>query len=203
MADLTPDLQVCLSWGSIAESVHFLRSLSVSCFHVILGGPRFPSTYMSKAVKMMVFKFHFGIWRDPWGSSVKLLSMQGAHDTTFKQLIMYCLIWKTRPAKSLDYLKNMSHTHKQGYWRCYDVKYVTYPGFENTSLLIHLCRVDSSTLTLWTGPFLIEGVSGKFFLLRCFTEIPVFKANSVDTDQMPHFAASDLGLHCLPISLFM
>ena len=52
MADLTPDLQVRLSWGLIAESFHSLQSLSVSCFHVILGlpGPRFPSTCMSKAV---------------------------------------------------------------------------------------------------------------------------------------------------------
>ena len=52
MADLTPDLQVCLSSGLIAESFHSLQSLSVSCFPVILGlpGPRFPSTCMSKAV---------------------------------------------------------------------------------------------------------------------------------------------------------
>ena len=52
MADLTPDLQVCLSWGLIAESFHSLQSLSVSCFRVILGlpDPRFPSTCMSKAV---------------------------------------------------------------------------------------------------------------------------------------------------------
>ena len=52
MADLTPDLQVCLSWGSIFESVHSLQSLSVSCFHVILGlpGPCFPSTCRSKTV---------------------------------------------------------------------------------------------------------------------------------------------------------
>ena len=51
MADLTPDLQVRLSWGVIAESFHSLQSLSVSCFHVILGlpGPRFPSTCLSKA----------------------------------------------------------------------------------------------------------------------------------------------------------
>ena len=51
MADLTPDLQVCLSRGLIAESFHSLQSLSVSCFYVILGlpGPRFPSTCMSKA----------------------------------------------------------------------------------------------------------------------------------------------------------
>ena len=29
--------------------------------------------------------------------------------------------------------------------------------------LIHLCRVNSSTLSLWTGPFPIEGVSGVVF----------------------------------------
>ena len=52
MADFTPDLQVRLSWGLIAESFQSLQSLSVSCFHVILGlpGPRFPSTCMSEAV---------------------------------------------------------------------------------------------------------------------------------------------------------
>ena len=52
MADLTPDLQVSLSCGSIAESFHSLGSLSVSCFQVILGlpGPRFLLTCMSKAV---------------------------------------------------------------------------------------------------------------------------------------------------------
>ena len=54
MADLIPDLQVHLSWGLIAESFHSLQSLSVSCFHVILGlpGPRFPSTCMSKAAPL-------------------------------------------------------------------------------------------------------------------------------------------------------
>ena len=52
MADLTPDLQACRSWGLMAKSFYSLQSLSVSCFHVILGlsGPRFPSTCMSKAV---------------------------------------------------------------------------------------------------------------------------------------------------------
>ena len=30
--------------------------------------------------------------------------------------------------------------------------------------------------------------------------MPVINANSVDPDQMPHSAASDLGLHCLPMS---
>ena len=30
--------------------------------------------------------------------------------------------------------------------------------------------------------------------------MPVINANSVDPDQMPHSAASDLGLYCLPMS---
>ena len=34
-----------------------------------------------------------------------------------------------------------------------------------------------------------------------FIEIPVFNANSVDPDQTPRSVASDLGLHCLPMSL--
>ena len=39
------------------------------------------------------------------------------------------------------------------------------------------------------------------FILSCFVEIPELNANTVDPDQTPHFAASDLGLHCLPVSL--
>ena len=31
-------------------------------------------------------------------------------------------------------------------------------------------------------------------------EIPIFDANSVDHDQTPRSVASDLGLHCLPMS---
>ena len=52
MADLTPDFQVSLSWGLIAESFHSVRSLSVSCFQVSLGlpGPHFPSACKWKAV---------------------------------------------------------------------------------------------------------------------------------------------------------
>ena len=34
------------------------------------------------------------------------------------------------------------------------------------------------------------------------TEIPVLNANYVDPDQTPRSAASDLGLHCLPISFY-
>ena len=59
----------------------------------------------------------------------------------------------------------------------------------------------SSTITLWTGPFQIEGLSGKLLLLLLFIKFPVFIAKSVDPDQMPHSAASDQGPHYLPISL--
>ena len=65
MADLTQDLQVCLSWGSIAKCFHSLQSLSVSCFHFILGllGPPFPSTCMGwlGGVKVSCILRHRGI----------------------------------------------------------------------------------------------------------------------------------------------
>ena len=56
------------------------------------------------------------------------------------------------------------------------------------------------TAAHWTGPFPIEGVSGYFLTLPYLKKI-VFNANSVDPDQTPRSAASDLGLHCLPMSL--
>ena len=76
MADLTPDLQVCLSWGLIAKSFHSLQSLSVSCFHVILGlpGPRFPSTCMWKAVLTAPLE-------------LKIYSQNGCHSGQFEFLI--------------------------------------------------------------------------------------------------------------------
>ena len=61
--------------------------------------------------------------------------------------------------------------------------------------------MNSSTFTLWTCTFPVKEVSGLFLLLPWFTEIPVFYANSADPDQTPHNAASDLGLHCLPMPL--
>ena len=44
-------------------------------------------------------------------------------------------------------------------------------------------------------------MSGLLSVLSFIIEIPVFNANSVDPDQTPRSAASDLGLHCLPMSL--
>ena len=37
------------------------------------------------------------------------------------------------------------------------------------------------------------------FIITTFIEITVINANGVDPGQMPRFAASDLGLHCLPM----
>ena len=66
--------------------------------------------------------------------------------------------------------------------------------------LTHLSRKDSST-AFWNGSFQIEGVSFMFLLVPYFIEIPAPNVNSVDSDQTPRSAASDLGLHCLPKSL--
>ena len=38
------------------------------------------------------------------------------------------------------------------------------------------------------------------FIIAIFIGKPVINANSVDPDQTLHSAASDLGLHCLPMS---
>ena len=35
--------------------------------------------------------------------------------------------------------------------------------FYPVRILTHLCRVDSSTLTLWTGPFLYKGCLVSFY----------------------------------------
>ena len=57
----------------------------------------------------------------------------------------------------------------------------------------------SSTATLWISLFPTAGRLVSFYYYYiCFIEIPVINANSVDPDQMPHSAASELGLHCLP-----
>ena len=59
--------------------------------------------------------------------------------------------------------------------------------------------MDSSTITLWTSLFLVKGVSGKFLLFPCFTEMPVLNANSIDPDETLLYTVPDLGPHCLPI----
>ena len=47
----------------------------------------------------------------------------------------------------------------------------------------------------------LRGIWSVFFLvLPCFIKMLVINANRVDPDQTPQNAASDLGLHCLPMS---
>ena len=60
--------------------------------------------------------------------------------------------------------------------------------------------MDSSTTTLWTELFPVSGYLVSFSY-SCYIEIPMFNANSIDPDQMLQYAASDLGLHWLPIIL--
>ena len=45
---------------------------------------------------------------------------------------------------------------------CHNIYYCNYPSiWDHLETLTYLCQVDSSALTLWTGPFQTEGVSGK------------------------------------------
>ena len=39
-------------------------------------------------------------------------------------------------------------------------------------------------------------------VLPCFVETSELIANSADPDQMPNFTTSNLGLHCLSMSLY-
>ena len=65
-----------------------------------------------------------------------------------------------------------------------------------------LYLVDFSIVICWTSPFVILGVLGLFYCLSSIVlwKILLLLANNVDPDQMPHYVASDLGLHCLPLT---
>ena len=53
----------------------------------------------------------------------------------------------------------------------------------------------------WTSPFPILGLSGGIFhLYSIFKKKKLMLANSGEPDQTSRIAASDLVLHCLPIS---
>ena len=43
---------------------------------------------------------------------------------------------------------------------------------------------------------------GSIFLPLFYFRWKILLANNVDPDQMPHYVASDLGLHCLPTDPF-
>ena len=72
-------------------------------------------------------------------------------------------------------------------------------------MVTHLRLVDSSTATLWIDLFPTVGYLVIFYIIitafLCFIKVHIFNANRVDPDQTPRSAASDLGLHCLQITL--
>ena len=60
--------------------------------------------------------------------------------------------------------------------------------------------MDSSTITLDWSISYRRGV-WLVFIITIYIEIPALNANSVDPDQVPCSAASDLNLHYSPMSL--
>ena len=63
----------------------------------------------------------------------------------------------------------------------------------HTGRLFHYCMTDESI-------YHFKGV-GSILSLLFFFLWKILLAKKVDSDQTPHNVASDLGLHCLPMSL--
>ena len=66
--------------------------------------------------------------------------------------------------------------------------------------LTHICLVDPSIHINWTSPFPILGVPGVLFSFLFYFWLKFLLANNEDPDQTLRYAASDLGLHCVPMS---
>ena len=77
-----------------------------------------------------------------------------------------------------------------------------FKGINCTAYLTHCLLVDSSTVICWASPFFILGVSDLFCCFYSIFSWKILLTNNVDPDQMPHYVASDLGLHCLSMTLF-
>ena len=67
-------------------------------------------------------------------------------------------------------------------------------------LLTYYIQLDSSTVICWTSSFVILGVLSVFCSFYSIFDGKSV-SNSEDSDQMPHYAASDLGLDCLQRTL--
>ena len=67
----------------------------------------------------------------------------------------------------------------------------------------HLCLMGFAFCANWMSPFFILGVSVIFVFYHLYGNCckSYINAKSTDPDQMMHSAGSDLGLHCLPITL--
>ena len=62
-----------------------------------------------------------------------------------------------------------------------------------TGGLFHCYKLDKSICHF-------RGV-GSIFVAFLLFSMEILLANNVDPDQTPHYVASDLGLHCLPLTL--
>ena len=60
--------------------------------------------------------------------------------------------------------------------------------------------MDFATVICWTSPFVILEMSDLVCRLFYFGW-EILLTNSVDSEQTPHYMASDLGMHCLPMTL--
>ena len=61
---------------------------------------------------------------------------------------------------------------------------------------LFLCNMSDESIHRFRGVGSIWSLLFYFFLWK------ILLANSEDLDQTPHYVASDLGLHCLPMTLF-
>ena len=69
-------------------------------------------------------------------------------------------------------------------------------------LLLTYCSPDSlSHIIYWKSLISILGMSGYETYLFLEKKVAKLFANSGDPDQTPRYAASGLGLHCLPVTL--
>ena len=59
---------------------------------------------------------------------------------------------------------------------------------------------ESSTVILDESVSQFRGVRS-ILLFLCYFSWKILLANNVDPDQMPHYVASDLGLHCFRMTL--
>ena len=67
------------------------------------------------------------------------------------------------------------------------------PLYTGPGKLFHCNMLDNSICSF-------SGV-GSILLLLFYFQQKILLANTVDPDRMPHYVASDLGLHCFPIYL--
>ena len=105
------------------------------------------------------------------------------------------------PSGANSFFKSRSHFRRAAYQEARKkVVSACNTGRKHGSVSVHL----NPFVYWWTFPLLSVGrvyllfvaVSGLFCRLW-----KILLANNVDPDQMPHYVASDLGPHCLPMTL--